>query len=98
MSFIESISPGGEGIRIIANRPGRGDEAEYAGKGYGEFKGAVAEAVVDFLAPVRERYEELRPDESALESTLSAGAEKARAIASDTLADVRAAMGVGPPK
>ena len=38
--------------------------------------------MVEFLAPVRERYAELRPDEAALEATLAAGAEKARAIAS----------------
>jgi tryptophanyl-tRNA synthetase len=54
--------------------------------------------VVQYLAPVRERYGELRGDEAALEATLSAGAEKARAIASDTLADVREAMGIGPPR
>src|SRR5882757_4221016 len=71
-------------------------EREFEGSGYGDFKGAVAEAVVGFLAPVRERYEELRPDEAALESALSAGAEKARAIASGTLAEVRSAIGVGP--
>jgi tryptophanyl-tRNA synthetase len=71
-------------------------EREFAGSGYGDFKGAVAEAVVEFLSPVRERYEELRPDEAALEDALGAGAEKARAIASETLAEVRAAIGVGP--
>jgi tryptophanyl-tRNA synthetase len=71
-------------------------EKEFDGSGYGDFKGAVAEAVVDFLAPVRERYEQLRPDEAALEAALTAGAEKARAIASETLAEVRAAMGIGP--
>ena len=71
-------------------------EREFEGSGYGDFKGAVAEAVVDFLAPVRERYEELRPDEAALEQALGAGAEKARAIASGTLAEVRSAIGVGP--
>jgi tryptophanyl-tRNA synthetase len=71
-------------------------EREFEGSGYGDFKGAVAEAVVDLLAPVRERYEELRPDEAALERTLSDGAEKARAIASETLAEVRSAIGVGP--
>jgi tryptophanyl-tRNA synthetase len=70
-------------------------EREFDGSGYGDFKGAVAEAVVDFLAPVREGYEELRPDETTLEETLSAGAEKARAIASETLAEVRSAIGVG---
>jgi tryptophanyl-tRNA synthetase len=72
-------------------------EREFDGQGYGDFKGAVAEAVVEYLAPVRERYEELRRDEAAIETTLAAGAEKARAIASGTLADVRAAMCIGPP-
>jgi tryptophanyl-tRNA synthetase len=71
-------------------------EGEFEGSGYGDFKGAVAEAVVDFLAPVRERYEDLRPDEAALEEALGAGAEKARAIASGTLDEVRSAIGVGP--
>src|SRR3954465_938526 len=42
-------------------------EAEFAGGGYGDFKKAVAEAVVEYLAPVRERYEELRGDEAELE-------------------------------
>jgi tryptophanyl-tRNA synthetase len=71
-------------------------EAEFEGSGYGAFKQAVADAVVDYLTPVRERFEGLRADEHALELTLAAGAEKARAIASDTLADVRRRMGVGP--
>jgi tryptophanyl-tRNA synthetase len=72
-------------------------EREFDGSGYGDFKSAVADEVVSYLAPVRERYGELRSDEDALERTLSAGADKARAIATDTLADVREAMGVGPP-
>ena len=71
-------------------------EAEFAGSGYGEFKKAVAEAVVELLDPVRERYAELRPDEAALESALAAGATKAREIAATTLLDVRERMGVGP--
>ncbi len=71
-------------------------EQEFAGSGYGAFKQAVADAVVDYLTPVRQRYAELRADEGELEATLDAGAEKARAIAADTLADVREAMGVGP--
>ena len=73
-------------------------EREFDGSGYGDFKAAVAEAVVTYLAPVRERYEELRPDEAGLERVLAQGAERARAIAADTLADVREAMGVGPPR
>jgi tryptophanyl-tRNA synthetase len=86
-------------IEIMAVARGTGEEEverEFEGSGYGDFKGAVAEAVVDLLAPVRERYEALRPDEAALEATLTAGAEKARAIASGTLAEVRSAIGIGP--
>ncbi|MDP9134770.1 MAG: tryptophan--tRNA ligase [Actinomycetota bacterium] len=72
-------------------------EHEFEGQQYGAFKGAVAEAVADYLRPVRERFAELRPDETALEATLQQGAERARALASETLRDVRAAMGVGAP-
>jgi tryptophanyl-tRNA synthetase len=72
-------------------------EADMAdARGYGDLKTATAEAVVEWLAPVRERYEELRGDEAALEEILATGAEKARGMAQETLADVRAAMGVGP--
>jgi len=71
-------------------------EASFNGSGYGAFKQAVADAVVEYLAPVRERYQQLRADETELERILEAGAEKARAIASDTMRDVREAMGVGP--
>jgi tryptophanyl-tRNA synthetase len=71
-------------------------ESEFEGAGYGDFKKAVAEAVVEYLAPVRERYAELRPDEAALEATLAAGAEKARAIAAPVVAEVRERMGFGP--
>lgn len=67
-------------------------------RGYGDLKVAVGEAVAAELAPLQERYRGLRDDEVALEAILAAGAAKARAIASVTLADVRAAMGVGPPR
>jgi tryptophanyl-tRNA synthetase len=73
-------------------------EGEFEGAGYGDFKKAVAEATVELLAPVRERYAELRPDEAAIEEALAAGAEKARAIASGTLAEVRERMGIGPAR
>jgi tryptophanyl-tRNA synthetase len=74
-------------------------EAEMASaRGYGDLKSATAEAVIAMLAPVRERYDELRADEARLESVLALGAEKARAIAATTLADVRDAMGVGPTR
>jgi tryptophanyl-tRNA synthetase len=72
-------------------------EREFEGAGYGDFKGAVAEGVVEMLAPLQERYAELRPDEAALEEALAAGAEKARAIAAPTVAEVRDRMGIGAP-
>jgi tryptophanyl-tRNA synthetase len=73
-------------------------EHEFEGSGYGDFKRAVADGVVDYLAPVRERYDQLRADEDELEAILAGGAEKARAIAAPTVAEVRDAMGVGPPR
>ncbi len=95
--------PGKEGIanliEILAAVQGQAPEAieaEFDGSGYGPFKQAVADAVVEYLGPVRERYQAIRGDEPELERLLAAGAEKARAISSQTLADVRDAMGVGP--
>jgi tryptophanyl-tRNA synthetase len=86
---------------LAAVRGSSVEEAERSlegARGYGDLKAAVAEAVVDYLAPVRERYEALRADEAGLEEVLAGGAEKARAMASETLADVRERMGVGPPR
>lgn len=74
-------------------------EAQMASaRGYGELKEAVAAALCELLAPIRERYGQLRAEESALEEILAQGAAKARAISAATVADVRALMGVGAPK
>jgi tryptophanyl-tRNA synthetase len=73
-------------------------ERSFEGLRYGDFKTAVGDEVAEWLAPVRERYAELRGDDAALEGILEAGADKARAIAATTLADVREAMGVGPAR
>jgi tryptophanyl-tRNA synthetase len=89
-------------VEILAAVRGISSEAVVeemsSARGYGDLKVAVGEAVAAELAPLQERYVRLREDEAALESILAAGAEKARAIASVTLADVRAAMGVGPSR
>jgi tryptophanyl-tRNA synthetase len=71
-------------------------EREFEGQGYGDFKKAVGESVVELLAPVRERYAELRPDEARLERILAEGADRARALAQPVMADVRRVMGIGP--
>jgi len=86
-------------IDVLAVARGVGQdeiEREFAAAGYGDFKKAVAEAVVELLAPVQQRYAELRPDEAELDRALAAGAEKARAIAAPVVADVRDRMGLGP--
>jgi tryptophanyl-tRNA synthetase len=70
-------------------------ESQFEGSGYGDFKKTVAEAVVEYLAPVRERYQELRADEGELERALGLGAEKARALAAPVVAEVRERMGFG---
>jgi tryptophanyl-tRNA synthetase len=86
-------------IEILAVVRGDAPEAverDFAGSGYGAFKVAVGEEVADWLAPVRAEYLELREDTERLEEILEAGAEKAKAIAAGTVADVRERMGVGP--
>ena len=70
-------------------------ESDFAEARYGELKAAVASAVIDYLAPVRERYEQLRADEARLEAILDEGAERARELSAQTLLDVRDRMGVG---
>ena len=84
-------------LAAVRGVPSASIEQELASaRGYGDLKSAVGEAVVTELAPLQERYRAIRADEQALEDVLAAGASKARAIASGTLADVREAMGVGP--
>jgi tryptophanyl-tRNA synthetase len=73
-------------------------ESEFGEARYGDFKTAVAAAVTDYLAPVRERYEQLRADQDALEAILEDGAARAGLIAAETVADVRDRMGVGDPR
>ncbi len=95
--FKSAVTDSGREIRYSPDKPGISNlleilavargveivelEREFDGAGYGDFKLAVGEAVVDYLAPVRERYNALRGDEAALESISALGADKARAIA-----------------
>jgi tryptophanyl-tRNA synthetase len=73
-------------------------ESDFEGSGYGDFKQAVGEAVVDYLAPVQERYADLRADEGELDRILGLGAEKARAVCAPILAEVRGRMGYKPDR
>ncbi len=69
-------------------------ENEFKGIGYGDFKQAVGEAVVQTLKPIHERYHEII-DSSELDDILDLGAEKANQVASKTLAKAMRAMGLG---
>jgi tryptophanyl-tRNA synthetase len=87
-------------LEILSAATGRGvDElaSEYDGQGYGRFKAAVAEAVVELLAPVRKRHAELTQDPGEVQRVLAEGADKARSMAAPTLEQAKRAMGLLPP-
>ncbi len=69
-------------------------ENEFAGKGYGDFKVAVAEVVIATLDPIRKRTEKLMNDKGELLKILKSGADKANEVAGKTLADVYSALGL----
>jgi tryptophanyl-tRNA synthetase len=71
-------------------------ESDFAGVGYGKLKGAVADAVVEYLRPLQERYEQLARDPAEVTRLLELGAEKAEAIAEPVMARVRTAVGLLP--
>jgi tryptophanyl-tRNA synthetase len=69
-------------------------ENEFAGNGYGDFKSAVAEVVIAELEPIRERTKQLMDDPAELVNLLNVGAKKANEVASNTLKEVYAAIGL----
>jgi tryptophanyl-tRNA synthetase len=71
-------------------------EAQFEGKGYGDFKSAVAEVVTTYFEPVRKRAEELLSNEKSLLTILEEGAVKARTVADGTLKRVYDALGLVP--
>jgi tryptophanyl-tRNA synthetase len=107
--FRSAVTDSGREIRRADDKPGvtnlvdilsvatdrSPDEVEqaYDGRGYGDLKSDVGDAVVELLTPVRERYLELRADEPELLRLLATGAGKAGAAASPTLASMYERMG-----
>ncbi|CAL9445183.1 Tryptophan--tRNA ligase [Streptomyces sp. enrichment culture] len=73
-------------------------EEKYAGKGYGALKTDLAEVVVEFVTPFRERTQQYLDDPETLDSILAKGAEKARAVAAETLAQAYDRVGFLPAK
>ncbi|CDD21801.1 tryptophan--tRNA ligase [Firmicutes bacterium CAG:313] len=70
-------------------------ETEFEGVGYGEFKKAVADAIITLLMPIQEKYEKILADKDYLNKVLDDGAQKASYFARKTLSKVKRKMGVG---
>src|ERR687896_593243 len=78
----------------MSGEPVSGIEADYVGKGYGDFKKDLAEVVVEGLAPVRDRAYELLDDPAVLDRLLDSGARRAQEAALPTLESARARLGL----
>ncbi|MGD7790084.1 tryptophan--tRNA ligase [Propionibacteriaceae bacterium Y1700] len=100
ITFDEVNKPGVANLlTLLAAFTGRPVETlveEFGGKGYGDLKGAVADAAGAEITPFRERTLELLGEKTELEAILAAGAEKARAVASRTVAKVYRKVGLVP--
>jgi tryptophanyl-tRNA synthetase len=112
--FRTAVTDSGRDVRRAADKPGitnlveimsmaTGEpmdaiEDRYDGQGYGTFKDAVADSVIELLAPIQARYHELRSDRVELDRILAYGAERARAASAPTLKAMYDRMGfVAPP-
>ena len=110
--FKRAVTDSGSEVRYSADKPGVANlmsilsattgesfaaiEQRFAGAGYGKFKAGVAEAVIEKLKPVQQRYQEIRADEAGLRRVLKDGAERASAHADRTLKRVHDALGFIP--
>ena len=81
-------------LSVVTGRPLPALEQDFQGKGYGDLKSAVAEAVVAEFEPVRARYTELVADPAELDRLLADGAARAREVAVTTMATVRERVGL----
>ena len=78
----------------LSDREGQDVLTEYAGKGFGQFKPALADLAVATLAPIRDEMVRLLADPAAVDAILASGAEKARALAAPVLRKTQEAMGL----
>jgi tryptophanyl-tRNA synthetase len=94
----DALGPGVENLLVLYEAlcgAGRSESlAQFEGKGYGVLKKAVAEAAIERTGAIQDRYAEIRADESALERVLADGAERAAAVADDTLDRAMRATGL----
>jgi tryptophanyl-tRNA synthetase len=110
--FKRAVTDSGAEVRYSADKPGVANlmsilsattgesfaaiEQRFAGAGYGKFKAAVAEAVIEKLRPLQQRYQDIRADESGLRRVLKDGAARAGAHADRTLKRVHDVLGFIP--
>jgi tryptophanyl-tRNA synthetase len=96
--FDETNQPGVSNLLTIlsalTDTPVESLVEEFAGRGYGDLKSAVADAVTALATPYRKRTLELMKERGELESILAKGADRAREVAGATLADVYEKVGV----
>ena len=81
---------------LVTGEPLEALEDRFRGRGYGDFKAELGDAVAALLTPMRERYEAAMADPGELERLLAAGAKRAAEVAAKTMADVRDAVGLRP--
>src|SRR5947209_10420428 len=81
--------------RLLTGQSEQVIEAEFAGKGYGDFKAALTDRLVATLAPIQQRYYELINDLPTLEGILRQGADEVRPMAETTLQRVKTVVGLG---
>lgn len=102
IAFDEELKPGVSNLlnllSVLSAQPIDALVADFEGRGYGELKVAVADAVLAEIAPVRERTLELLGERRELEQILAAGAERAREVASKTLTSVYRKVGLLPAR
>ena len=79
---------------IFTHKSRESIEQEFAGKGYGQLKSAIAEVVIESLRPIRERYERLMGDEGYIREILAQGAQSVRPIASGTYERAKELVGL----
>jgi len=96
----EGLEARPEARNLVSVYAALGDEsmaqvlAQFAGQGFGAFKPALAERLVETLRPIRARFLELKGDTAALDAVLERGAERARALAAPTLQSAYNALGL----
>ncbi len=83
--------------QVLAGESREAVESQFAGSGYGKFKPVLADLLIEYLRPIRERYAQIAAEPGYLESVLQNGAQRAVAVATVTLGEIRYKLGLLAP-